>query len=60
MRGLPAQPLGAGYRTRTDTVSLPTDFKSVASTYFANPAYLVLLLGLEPTSCDYKSQALTD
>ena len=48
LEGMPAQlPLGTGYRTWTDTVSLPRDFKSLASTYFANPAYLVVPLRLE-------------
>ena len=32
---------GAGSRTRTDTILLPRDFKSLASTNYAIPAYLV-------------------
>lgn len=32
-------PYGTGSRGRTDTVLLPTDFESVASAYFAIPAY---------------------
>ena len=32
---------GAGGRTRTGTVSLPTDFESVASANFTTPAHLL-------------------
>ena len=33
---------GAGGRTRTGTVSLPTDFESVASANFTTPAHIYL------------------
>ena len=34
--------VGAGGRTRTGTVSLPTDFESVASANFTTPAHIYL------------------
>ena len=52
--------IGAANQTRTGTLSLARDFKSLVSTYSTITAYLVVISGLEPTSIAYKAIALTD
>ena len=52
---------GARGRTRTGTVLLPRDFKSLASTYFATRAHEKLKVearvGIEPALTDLQSAA---